>query len=179
MIRAAIVLTTGFEEIEALTVVDVLRRGDVDIKILSLLDILEVNGKHDIMVTADALFAKEKPDDYEMMIIPGGTTAYLDYPMLQSWVKDFDQNGKKLAAICAAPSVLGQAGVLNGKEATCFPGIEEYLPGAMITGEMLTVDGNITTGKGPAAAMEFAFSLLETIKGKETTQKIRKDMLLI
>ena len=166
-------LAEGFEEVEALTAVDVLRRAGVDAKTVSVTGNKMVTGTHGIPVEADLLFEEADYGSCEMIVLPGGlpgATNLGSHAGLTDQIKAFAAAGKKVAAICAAPMVLSQCGILEGKEATIYPGMEEELAGAKATGANVTVCGNIITGKGPALAMEFALALTEALKGKEVRE---------
>ena len=173
-------LAEGFEEVEALTAVDVLRRAGVDAKTVSVTGNKMVTGTHGIPVEADLLFEEADYVSCEMIVLPGGlpgATNLGSHAGLTDQIKAFAAAGKKVAAICAAPMVLSQCGILEGKEATIYPGMEEELAGAKATGANVTVCGNIITGKGPALAMEFALALTEALKGKEVREEVAGGLL--
>ena len=173
-------LATGFEEIEALTIVDILRRADVDVKAVSITGEKLVLGSRDITVQADLLFEDADYDACEMIVLPGGMPGAANlgaHKGLTDHIKDFAMNGKKVAAICAAPMVLGACGVLEGHEATIYPGMEDHLKGAKPTGANVTVSGNIITGKGPALAMEFALTLVDILKGADVCKEVADGLL--
>jgi 4-methyl-5(b-hydroxyethyl)-thiazole monophosphate biosynthesis len=178
MAKVALFLIDGFEETEALTTVDILRRGEVEVTTVSLTGKKIVHGKHGIDVLADALFdeAREKP--FDMLAIPGGTTDYTEHEGLLDWVRRCDKEGKKLAAICAAPAVFGKAGILKGRRAVCYPGMESWLTGAVIGQDIVETDGNITTSKGPATAIFFALRLLEILQGGKIAKDVEKAFLV-
>jgi 4-methyl-5(b-hydroxyethyl)-thiazole monophosphate biosynthesis len=113
-----------------------------------------------------------------MLAIPGGTTDYTEHEGLLDWVRRYDKEGKKLAAICAAPAVFGKAGILKGRRAVCYPGMESWLTGAVIGQDIVETDGNVTTSKGPATAMFFALRLLEILQGEKTAQDVEKAFLV-
>lgn len=174
-------LATGFEEVEALTPVDVLRRGGVDAKIVSVMGDKTVTGSHGISVQADLLFEEADYDACEMIVLPGGmpgATNLNAHKGLTDQIKAFAEGGKYVAAICAAPMVLGDCGVLKGLDATIYPGMEEHLIGANPTGANVTVCGNIITGKGPALAMEFALTLLGILKGEDVRNQVADGLLI-
>ena len=144
-------LAEGFEEIEALTPVDVLRRAGLPVQTVSIMDEQVVAGAHDVPVLADMMFADIHPEDAEMILLPGGLpgATNLDaHKGLGQMILDFARDEKPLAAICAAPLVLGNRGLLQGKKATCYPGFETYLQGAEYTASLVERDGNFITGKG-------------------------------
>ena len=178
MTKAFLFLTDGFEEIEALASVDVLRRAGVELQTVSLTGQKEITGGHQIPVLADALFAETDFSSAEILIIPGGTTKFNDYPELKEQLRAFAVAGKKLAAICAAPMVLGQAGLLEGKKATCYPSFEKYLSGADLQSAAVVVDGNIITGKGPGFAVDFALTIVQELLGKDARNEVASAMLL-
>lgn len=177
MKKALIFLVDGFEEIEALATVDVLRRGKVGIHTVSVTGKKEVTGSHHMQVTADVLF--EHADfNVDLLILPGGTTALNEHEELKKKIVEFAATGKDVAAICAAPMVLGGLGLLNGKRATAYPGFEKYLTGATCTGEAVVVDGNIITGRGPGLTLPFALTLLERLQGSIAADEVAKQMLV-
>jgi len=177
MSKALIFLVDGFEEVEALATIDILRRGDVDLQSVSITGRREVMGSHKIPVIADILF-EEADFNVDMLIVPGGTIAFNDHTPLKEQIKAFAESGKRVAAICAAPMVLGGLGLLKGKRATCYPGFEQYLDGAEFVPEKVITDGNITTGRGPGMAFDFALEVLELLKGKDTADKVAGQFLL-
>ncbi len=173
-------LAEGYEEVEALTCVDVLRRAGVEAKTVSVTGNLLVRGAHGINIEADILFEDADYDACEMIVLPGGlpgATNLRDHAGLTEQVKAFAKAGKPLAAICAAPLALAAHGALEGKEATIYPGMESNLAGANPTGGTVTVDGNVITGMGPALAMEFALALVEFLKGEETKKEVATGLL--
>jgi len=174
-------LAKGFEEIEAVTVVDILRRGGVPIKTVSLEPQLEVTGSHSITIKADLLFEEADYESCEMMVFPGGmpgTTNLLNHRELMETMVRHAVSGKPVAAICAAPMLFGQAGLLKGKRATIYPGMEDELIGAMVSSEHVVIDGNIITSKGPGTAMDFALALVGFVKGQETQEKLKGGLIL-
>lgn len=174
-------LAEGFEEVEALTAVDVLRRAEIETCTVSITGDKTVKGTHGISVEADMLYEDADYASCEMIVLPGGLPGadYLNaHEELKKHIVCFAKDAdKKLAAICAAPQVFGTCGILDGKNATVYPGMEETLKGGKATGENVTVDGNIVTGMGPAIAMEFALKLVEEIKGKTVADEVAEDML--
>ena len=174
-------LAEGFEEIEALTPVDVLRRAGLSVQTVSVMDEQVVAGAHGVRVLADKMFAEINPEDAEMILLPGGLpgATNLDaHEGLSRMILDFAAAEKPLAAICAAPLVLGNRGLLQGKKATCYPGFETYLQGAEYTAALVEKDGNIITGKGPGAAMEFAFAIVEKYCGIDKVNELKQGMMI-
>ena len=178
MKTAAIFLTTGFEETEALTTVDILRRGGVEVTVVSLTGSQEVVSKNKIPVRTDAMFDAVKNENFDMLILPGGTLAIKDHEGLQELVKKYHAENKLIAAICAAPAALGKAGILAGKTAVCYPGLEKHLTGAKIGSNIVETDGNITTAKGPAVTPFFALKLLEILEGKAMADEVAEGFLI-
>lgn len=177
MKKTAVLLADGFEEVEALTVVDIMRRGNVLCDMVSIKDI-EVTGAHNIKVTSDKIL-DETIYDYDLIVFPGGmpgaTNLQKDKKVIEA-VKKFNEEGKLVAAICAAPIVLAEAGIVEGKNITSYPGFEDELKGCNYKEEKVVVDGNIITSRGPATAMEFAYKLLEVL-GNKTYNDLKKGML--
>ena len=174
-------LAEGFEEIEALTPVDVLRRAGLSVQTVSVMDEQIVAGAHGVPVLADKMFAEINPEDAEMILLPGGLpgATNLDaHEGLGQMIQDFAKEEKPLAAICAAPLVFGNRGLLQGKKATCYPGFETYLQGAEYTAALVEKDGNFITGKGPGAAMEFAFSIVEKYCGIDKVNELKQGMMI-
>lgn len=174
-------LAEGFEEIEAVTVVDVLRRVDIDIKIVSVTQNKIVKGAHDLRIVADILYEEADYDNCEMIILPGGmpgTNNLADHKGLIGRIEDFVSKGKNVAAICAAPMILGNLSLLEGKKATIYPGLEAHLLGAEPSGDAVVVDGNFITSRGPGLAIDFAFKIVEVLKGSKAANEVRKAMLL-
>jgi 4-methyl-5(b-hydroxyethyl)-thiazole monophosphate biosynthesis len=169
---AAIFIIEGFEETEALCTVDILRRAEIDVAIVSLGDGKKVTGRSKITVVADALFAEINDKEFDMLIIPGGTIAYTEHEGLLKLVKRYHDEGRKLAAICAAPAVFGKLGLMAGKRALIYPGMEQWLEGALPSGEIVETDGNIMTSKGPGTAVYFALRLAEILAGHETAENV-------
>lgn len=174
-------LASGFEEVEALTAVDLLRRAGTECRLVSVTGERMVEGTHGIRVEADCLFEEADYDNCEMIVLPGGLPgAYglRDHAGLGREIVRFAEEGKPIAAICAAPLVLGYHDVLRGRKATIYPGMEEFLTGGIHVDKPVVRDGNLITGQGPAFAMEFALELAAFLKGEETARTMRKDLLL-
>lgn len=181
MKKVALFLANGFEEIEALATVDVLRRAEIPVQTVSITDERVVTGAHDIPVTADTTFDKADFSDVEVLVLPGGMPGAKhlnEHEGLKTLINEFNDKGNQIAAICAAPMVLGGLGLLDGKRATCYPGFEPELTGAQTTGESVVVDGNITTGRGPGLAFDFALRLVEQIAGLAVRQEVQNGLLL-
>lgn len=174
-------LADGFEEIEALAPVDILRRAGLSAKTVSVMDEQVVAGAHGVPVLADVMFDEINAEDAEMILLPGGLpgATNLDaHQGLSQMILDFAKEEKPLAAICAAPLVFGNRGLLEGKKATCYPGFETYLKGAQYTAALVEKDGNFITGKGPGAAMEFAFAIVEKYCGMDKVNELKQGMMI-
>lgn len=180
MSQVAVLLADGFEEIEAVTIVDVLRRADVEVRTLALKDRI-VRGAHGISMQADALLDLESHKVWDLVVLPGGqpgANTLRDDPRVASMIERQLTQNRKVAAICAAPIALGAHGMLKGRNATCYPGFENQLIGAKLSQEAVVVDGEITSSRGPGTAMNFSLSLVEQLKGKAAAESVRQGLLL-
>jgi 4-methyl-5(b-hydroxyethyl)-thiazole monophosphate biosynthesis len=176
----AIFLADGFEEIEGLMVVDLLRRVGIKVDMVSISDSLTVTGSHNIAVSADKLIKDIDFEAYELLVLPGGmpgTTRLGECEVLCNQIVKASEKGKKLAAICAAPTVFGKLGILKEKSACCYPDMEEGLLGAKVSFEDVTVDGNITTSRGLGTALPFALALIEQLFDKKTADDLAKKVV--
>ena len=174
-------LAEGFEEIEALTPVDVLRRAGLAVQTVSVMDGQVVVGAHGVPVVSDLMFDEINPESAEMILLPGGLpgATNLDaHEGLSQLILNFAAAEKPLAAICAAPLVFGNRGLLAGKKATCYPGFETYLQGAEYTAALVEKDGNFITGKCPGAALEFAFAIVEKYCGIGKVNELKQGMMI-
>lgn len=173
-------LTDGFEEIEAIEPLDILRRGGLSVKTVGISG-KNVIGAHGIKIEADILIDEVSENDMELLILPGGPghTGIEESARAAELIRYAFDNDIYLAAICASPSILGRAGLLKGKKATCFPGFEEFLTGAKYLPDKAVRDGKIITARGAGAASEFGFMLLSALKGSEAAEKIKRDMQYI
>lgn len=170
----------GTEEVEALTVVDILRRVGIDTHIVSITNEKMVTGAHGIKVTADMLEEEVDYKEAAMLVLPGGLPgAYnlAEHQGLAEGIMEQYRAGKPLAAICAAPLVYGRLGIMNGVKATCYPGFEEELQGAICTSALVEEDGQFITGKGPAAAFEFGYTIATKLIGEDKVRQVRDGML--
>ena len=162
MKKIAVLFKDGYEEIEALTPVDILRRANVSVDMIGM-DSKQVKSSHQIIIEMDKLF-DETINEYDGIVLPGGlpgSTNLRDDQRVIDLIKSFHEQHKLIAAICAGPIALGKAGILKDKVCTCSPGFEDQLTGATYQEAIVQIDGNIITGKVPAAALEFGFSFLE------------------
>lgn len=168
-----VMLAEGFEEVEALTVVDYVRRSSLDLKTIGITG-KTVTGSHGITVTADLLPEETKIPD--MVVLPGGlpgTNHLNDSDFVKQMITACLEQGGTAAAICAAPSVLGGMGLLNGKKAVCYPGFEERLEGAELLTDAVVRDENVITAKAAGAAASFAYAVIAALAGKEKAEEIR------
>ena len=173
-------LANGFEEIEALATVDVLRRCSLETKTVSIGSSKNVDGAHGMIVCADLLFSEISENSADALVLPGGMPGadnLSKHDELACLLKEQNAKGKLIAAICAAPMVLGKLGLLDGRKATCYPGFESYLKGATPTGNMVEIDGNIITGKGPAAAIPFATAIASRFVDGKKVKEVLEGML--
>ena len=172
----------GLEECEALITLDMLRRAGIDVKTVSLAE-KKIKGAHGIDFDADIMNDSITVSDIanaECLILPGGgvgTQTLSKSGDVFEYLKTANENGTVIAAICAAPSVLGIHGLLKGKKATCYPGFEKYLDGCEYTGQSVTVCGNIITAKGMGCAIEFSSAITAALKGKETADRILEEIM--
>jgi 4-methyl-5(b-hydroxyethyl)-thiazole monophosphate biosynthesis len=171
-------LAEGFEEIEAVTIIDVLRRASIPVTIASV-GTGPVKGVHGIIIAADKKIGEIDGKSASAIILPGGGPGAGNLkksPAILSLIQDINSRKGCVAAICAAPIVLAAAGILRGKTVTCFPGFENELQGTTCAGTPVHVDGNIITGKGPACAIPFALKIVELLRDKGMADKIRESL---
>ncbi len=180
MAKVCVFTADGFEEIEGLTVVDLLRRAGAEVLMVSISDNLAVKGSHGIEIKADVFFDDVDYDTVDLLVLPGGMpgTRYLgEHRKLCRLLQEFAGQGRKVAAICAAPSVLGKLGILEGKQAVCYPGFEEQLTGAEVGKQEVAKQDNVTTSRGLGTAIPFALELITQLYGEEKALEIRKSII--
>ncbi len=180
MKKAAILLAEGFEEVEAMTPVDLLRRAGIEVKLVSIDNAKTVKGAHNIEIMVDEQIKNIKAEELDLIILPGGMpgTKYLDASReVAAIVESVNKNNKFVAALCAAPSVLGHLGLLEGKKAVCYPGFEDELKGAEVLKETVVFDNNIITSRGMGTAMDFGLKLVELLADKNTAQQLGKGVI--
>lgn len=180
MKNSVIFLANGFEEIEALTVVDILRRANLKCDMCSIEDTY-VTGSHGITVKADLIISDINSEDYNCLILPGGMPGAKNLKEnieIIDLVKSFNKTGKLVAAICAAPIVLKAADIIEGRKITSFPGVKSQLTGCDYQEEIVIQQDNLITSRGPATAIQFALQLVKNLSGEEASEKLRKDMLV-
>jgi len=176
-----ILLAPGFEEMEALVPADLLRRAGLDVALVSTAGEF-VPGGHNIAVKADLALSQVDLNDLELLILPGGGVGVADLgkdPGVEALVRQAAASGKKLAAICAAPSLLSKWGLLEGRQAVCYPTWADKIADAtFLPGEKLAQDGNIITGQAAGASFEFGLKLIEVLAGADTAERVRKEIYL-
>lgn len=180
MSKIAIFFATGYEEIEALTVVDILRRAEETVEMVSITGEKRVTSSHDVTVEMDLLFSEVDFTTLDVLVLPGGMpgTKNLEaFAPLMEQVDAFVKAGKLVTAICAAPSILGHRGHLKGKKACSFPSFEDHLEGADVVKEPAVIDGNIITGRGMGAAIPFGLAILEKLQGKEAAEAMAEKIV--
>jgi protein deglycase len=177
--KVVVPIAQGFEEIEAVTVIDILRRADVEVTVAGVSPD-PITGRNGIKLVADCPVADVKAAEYDMVVLPGGAegTAHLaKCASTRQLIKDAAQQGKYLAAICAAPTVLSGLGLIEGKRVTSHPSVENDLGKVSYTQDRIVIDGKLITSRSPGTAMEFAMALAELLAGKEKVAEINKGVL--
>ena len=177
MKKAAMLFAEGFEEVEALTVVDLLRRADIVCDIVAVDGAATVTGSHGVTVGADKPFSAADPDAYDALLLPGGqpgTDNLAADGRVLALLRAFRDAGKLTAAICAAPTVLAKAGLLDGKRATCYPGLEGRLTGAVAVTESVVTDGTVVTSRGVGTALDFALALVSYLDGAARADELAR-----
>ena len=173
-------IANGSEEIESLTTIDVLRRAGIEAVTVSITGNEFAELSHGVTIKCDTTIETADLSDADMLLLPGGLPG-ADYLLHHEGVRKalLAQNaaGKKIGAICAAPQVLGDLGLLQGKRATCYPGFEVKLDGADYTADLFTIDGNIITGKGPAATLPYSYAILEMLGAKDAAEALKEGMV--
>ncbi len=172
-----VILADGFEEVEAIEPIDIMRRAGLEVKTAALKN-KTVTGAHNIPVSADIMISEIEPEKMNLLMLPGGAGhELLDASNEVHGLLNYAlANGIYIAAICAAPSILGKKMMLEGKKATCFPGYEKYLYGAELVLDKTVVDGKFITARGAGAASDFGFAIVELLKDKKTADSLRKTM---
>ena len=178
MSKVNVYLADGFEEVEGLTVVDLLRRAGIETDMVSIMGRKEITGARKIPVLADKLF--EEQDDPDVIVLPGGMPGTLHlkaHEGLADLIRKADKEGKLLAAICAAPTIYGEMGLLEGKNATCYPGMEDKLLGANWQEQPVVVDGIFVTRRGVGTAIAYAHTLVTILKVEETAKSLANSIV--
>ena len=182
MKKAYLFFAEGFEEVEALTVVDLLRRGKIDCITVSVSGDYDVTGSHGITIRADRLFEEGVLSDADMLILPGGmpgTNNLKAHAGLDKLIRQYDTDGKYLAAVCAAPTVYGEKGLLEGKNATCYPGMEDGLKGVNAKTDPVVHDGQYITSRGMGTCIDFGLKLIELLESKEIADTIGRAVVYL
>ncbi|MCR4695149.1 MAG: DJ-1/PfpI family protein [Pseudobutyrivibrio sp.] len=180
MSKVLVFFAEGHEEVEALTVVDLLRRAGIEVDMVSVTGNKRVPGSHGINTYCDQLVETADFDGADMLVLPGGMPGTLNLELcdkLMAGVGNFVESGKLVGAICAAPTVLGRAGYLQGKKATCYPGMEADLKGAIFSQDNVCHDGNIITSRGVGTAIDFALEIITTLVDESTAKNLAKGIV--
>lgn len=181
MEKVYVMAAGGVEEVEAMTVIDFLRRADIDVESVAAPgEDLEIKGAHGIRFYADRLFSEELFSDCDLIVLPGGMGAMKSFAgseELRKVLEDLRRRGKTITAICASPSVLGKFGLLRGYRATVYRGMQDALEGAEYVDEPVVVDRDVITGRGPGAATDFALAIIEYLRGKEVRDSVEAGLL--
>jgi len=182
MSKAYVLLAEGFEEVEALTVVDLMRRAGIDVKLVSITDDVSVLSSHNVQIVADTLIADIASSPADMLVLPGGRKGVDNLKAsdaVKSLITEYNDAGRYLAAVCAGPTVYGQMGLLEGRKATCYPGFENELLGAEWTGNDVKVacDGNFITGRSLGLSIDFALKLIEVLEGKDAADDVESKIV--
>ena len=180
-VKAGVFLADGLEMIEGLTVVDMMRRAGFEVTTISIMDDIVVTSAHDVKITADVMFDDADFDAYDALVLPGGqpgTTNLGAHAGVVSQIKAYAAAGKVVGAICAAPTVLSAAGLLSGKQATCYPGCEAaFADDVIYTPEPAVVQDNIITGRSMGQAIPFAAALIEKLGGAQLSQQVKEEIV--
>lgn len=178
MAKVILLLADGFEELEAVAIADIVRRADIELVIAGVGPGAK-RGAHQIVIEPDAPFETLDPAQFDALVLPGGTPGsrrLRENPRVLELIRQFDGAGKTVAAICAAPSALEAAGILAGRRATSFPGVE--LPSAEYAEERVVADGNVLTSRGPGTAVEFALALVARLGRADRVDQLRQQMII-
>lgn len=180
MAQALIFVAEGHEEVEMLTVVDMVRRAGISIDMVSISDSYEVTSSHNVTLKTDKLINEADFDEAEMIILPGGipgTPNLLACKTLTDKIVEFNEKGKLLAAVCAAPTIFAKLGILNGRKATCYPSMTEELTGAAYVKQPVVIDGNIITSRGMGTCIDFAGEIITKLKDKATADTVKEKII--
>ena len=175
-----VLMVDGFEDIEALEPVDIMRRAGISVKTVGVYS-EKVTSSHNVTIETDIMIDDVLTADMEMLVLPGGPghTNLDASEKVHSLISYALENGIYIGAICASPSILGKRGILDGKNYTCFPGFEEFTPKGIFSSQKAVLDGKILTARGAGAASDFGFMMVELLKDKNTAEKLRKEMQYI
>ena len=180
MKKVCVLLADGFEEIEGLTVVDLLRRARIYVDTISVMDDYIVHGAHGINVQTEDLFAEVDFEEFDMVVLPGGMPGTLnlkEHDGVRHVIRKYADEGRLVGAICAAPTILSNLGILEGKHVTCYPGVTDQIEGATLIRTAVVIDGNIITSQGAGTAIDFALKLIEVLEGAPKAKEIEESIV--
>lgn len=180
MNRIAVFFSEGYEEIEALTVVDICRRCGLDVDMVAVGKERSVKGSHDIVVGMDKLFEEADLEEYDMIVLPGGlkgTQGLESHEGLMAQIDDFYAKGKYIAAVCAAPSIFGHRGILKGRKACSYPSFESHLEGAVVTPGPVEVSDHVITSRGMGTSIDFALAIVRVFCGEQTAAEMAEKIV--
>lgn len=180
MSKVCVFFADGYEEIEALTVVDLLRRAGIETDMVSVTDNKTVTGSHQVSVVMDKLLEEVRFDETDMIVLPGGMPGTKNLEactLLMEQVEDFYKKGKYVAAICAAPSILGHKGILKGRNACSFPEFESHLEGAVVSKNSVEISDKVITSRGMGCAIDFGLAIVAEFKGQEKADELAKKII--
>ncbi len=180
MSKVAVMLADGFEDVEAITAIDLMRRAGIEVTTVSVNEDETVTTSHKIVLKADAVLSRTDLDVFDLIVLPGGMPGTLNLgktKALTDKIIEFNSKGKMLGAICAAPTVFGGLGILEGKKACCYPGMEDGLTGAQKCTDNVVVDGNIITSRGVGTAIDFALAIITALVDKKTADDIAEGIV--
>lgn len=175
MAKIGVFFATGYEECEALLVVDICRRAKIEVDMISVTEEQTVTSSHGVSVVMDKKLAEVNFDELDMIVLPGGMPGTLNLEACEPLMKQVDAfyaAGKCVSAICAAPSIFGHKGILKGRDAVCYPSFESHLEGANVSQKSVAVSDHVTTSRGLGTAIDFALAITEQLQGKETADQI-------
>ena len=175
--KAIVLLANGFEEVEGIAQIDYLRRAGIEVTSASIHEDKRIIGQSMIAVEADEILSKINISEYDLVVLPGGLKGMenlRENKQVMELIKNYDEEKKWIAAICAAPSILGELGILNNRNCICYPGFENRLQGGKIVNEKVVQDGHIITSKGPGTSFDFAIKMIEALCGREKADEIAK-----
>ena len=175
-----VLMVDGFEDIEAIEPVDIMRRAGISVKTVGVTS-KKVTSSHNITIETDIQISDVVKEDMKMLVLPGGPghTNLEDSDAVQSLITYAQNNDIYISAICASPSILGKRGILDGKNYTCFPSFEKFAPKGLLSKEKAVLDGKILTARGAGAAADFGFMMVEILKGKDMAENLRIEMQYI
>ncbi|MBN2161865.1 MAG: DJ-1/PfpI family protein [Pontiellaceae bacterium] len=178
--KALVPIANGSEEMEAVIIIDTLRRAEWKVTVAGLTS-GTIEASRGVKLVADVEWDQVNPSDYDILILPGGfggTMAFCEHEGIQQALKDFSKSGQWIGAICAAPLALNQAGLLEGKQFTCYPGVEQKMPHLTRSDEIVVIDGHLITSQGPGTAYEFALRIIAELDCPNRSARVRDGLLL-